>query len=248
MVVDPAGDPVGACPRAKFGKSLSPTKTFPSQRLIYNNSGCHWKAGWGIYASQTSCEKLTDLGGEGMGGRFLSGLKLSIAGVLLIAMVSACGAQPVKTEAPAEVPQASPQNDAASFFSSMSENVDKYSILIGLRQAGIEAMFDESSTAIHDQGIEFKNAGVKIWFDEDHGRAVHVMIVSKEVDFNGARIGASEQSFEDIFGKPIDSHPGKGYKDYDYENLILRLYYDAAGGKTEAVSLMLEQPEGGEQQ
>ena len=189
-----------------------------------------------------------DLGGESMGGRLLSGLKLSIAGFLLIAMVSACGGQPVTPEAPAEVPPTPPKSEAASFFSSMSENVDKYSILIGLKQAGIEAMFDESSTEIHAQGIEFKNAGVSVWFDEDHGRAVHVMIVSKKVDFHGARIGDSEQVFEEIFGKPIDSHPGSGYKDYDYENLILRLYYDAAGGKTEAVSLMVEQPEGGEGQ
>ncbi|SCZ76410.1 hypothetical protein [Acidaminobacter hydrogenoformans] len=180
----------------------------------------------------------------------ISGLKLSIAGILLIAVVSACGAQPVKPGAPAETPPApAPQkSEAASFFSSMSENVEKYSILIGLKQSGIEAMFDETSSEIKEEGIEFKEAGVKVWFDKDHGRAVHVMIVSKEVDFHGARIGDSEQVFDEIYGKSVDSHPGSGYKDYDYENLILRLYYDAAGGKTEAVSLMLELPEGGEEQ
>ena len=183
-----------------------------------------------------------------MHNSFSNRLKLSIAGLLLIVIVSACAAKPAESEVHSEKPEQEPASEAASFFSSMSENVEKYSILIGLKQSGIESMFDETSSEINERGIEFKKAGIKIWFDEDHGRAVHVMIVSKEVDFHGARIGESEQAFEEIFGKPVDSHPGSGYKDYNYENLILRLYYDAAGGKTEAVSLMVEQPEGGDTQ
>lgn len=172
------------------------------------------------------------------------GLKIVIAAVLSAVIVSACASEVPETNAPA--PQ--PASETAVFFTSMSENVEKYRILIGLKQSRIEAMFDETSKDINDSGIEFTSSGIRIWFDEVHGRAVHVMILSKDVDFNGARIGGSEQSFEDVFGKVIDNNPGSGYKDYEYEDLILRLYYDAASGKTEAVSLMLEPPEGGTEQ
>lgn len=170
-----------------------------------------------------------------------SGFKLLIAAVLLAGMVSACASEVPETEAPAPPPM----SETASFFSNMSDNVDKYRILIGLKQSRIEDMFDEASQEIKDAGIEFSNSGIRIWFDEAHGRAVHVMILSKDVDFQGARIGDSEYAFDEAFEKVIDNHPGSGYKDYEYEDLILRLYYDAASGKTEAVSLMLEQPEGG---
>ncbi|MDK9710104.1 hypothetical protein [Acidaminobacter sp.] len=172
------------------------------------------------------------------------GSKIVIAAVLSAVIVSACASEVPETNAPA--PQ--PASETAAFFSSMSENVEKYRVLIGLKQSRIEAMFDETSEGINDSGIEFKHSGIRIWFDEAHGRAVHVMILSKDVDFNGARIGDSEQAFEDAFEKVIDNHPGSGYKDYGYEDLVLRLYYDAASGKTEAVSLMLEPPEGGGEQ
>lgn len=169
------------------------------------------------------------------------GLKIVIAAVLSAVIVSACASEVPETNAPA--PQ--PASETAAFFSSMSENVEKYRILIGLKQSRIEAMFDEAPTDINDSGIEFTASGIRIWFDEAHGRAVHVMILSKAVDFNGAKIGDSEQAFDDAFEKVIDNHPGSGYKDYEYEDLIFRLFYDAASGKTEAVSLMLEPPEGG---
>jgi len=169
------------------------------------------------------------------------GLKIIIAAVLSAVMVSACASEVPETSAPA--PQ--PASDTAALFSSMSENVDKYRVLIGLKQLRIEAMFDEAPEDINDSGIEFEHSGIRIWFDEVNGRAVHVMILSKDVDFNGARIGDSEQAFDDAFEKVVDNHPGSGYKDYEYVDLVLRLYYDAASGKTEAVSLMLEPPEGG---
>jgi len=180
-------------------------------------------------------------GGAGMSPGLKGGFKVAVAAVLLAVTAFACAVEAPEAETPAQPTK----SEAASFFSSMSENVEKYRVLIGLKQSGIEAMFDEASEAINDSGIEFKHSGIRIWFDETHGRAVHVMILSKDVDFNGARIGDDEQAFEEAFKKIVSHNPESGFEDFEYEDLILRLYYDAASGRTESVSLMLEPPEGG---
>lgn len=161
---------------------------------------------------------------------------LTIAAVLGTALVFACASNAPEPHLPAQ----GPSGDTVTYFSALTDNVEKYRILIGLKQERIENMFDEPASAMGDTGVEFKKSAVRIWFDPDHGRATHVMILSKQVDFQGAKLGEGDEAFDRAFGKARNNPQGSDYKDYDYEGLILRLHYDKASGKSEAVSLMAE--------
>jgi hypothetical protein len=165
--------------------------------------------------------------------RRLKWIALLGTAALVAVLVLACA-----LEAPAEVPKPT-TGEVATVFSSIPENVDKYRTLLGLRQSKLESVFNEVPVSLHNEGVEFKSAQVRVWFDENHGRAVHVMILSRNVDFNGAHLGDRVEKFDDAFRDEVALSPEIGYKDYLYEEIVLRLYYDAASGKTEAAGLMV---------
>ena len=66
-------------------------------------------------------------------------------------------------------------------------------------------------------------------------------IITKDVDFNGVKIGDKISKFKSIFGKPIKEDLSSAYSNFKYKGIILSVYYDAKTQQTFAAYVLSEQ-------
>lgn len=159
-------------------------------------------------------------------------LSLTVMTISVMLLVSCGSPQTIKILEKAE--------SGSDYYNALPENVDKYITLIGIKKPIILGLFDETPEELYDLGLEFKKAKIKLWFNETNNRVIRVLLSSKNIDFNGVKIGDTLEAFEIVFGVAVHIYSGLEYRDYLYEGCILRLNYDAASRKTESVCLMSE--------
>jgi hypothetical protein len=159
-------------------------------------------------------------------------MMVSLAAILLMS----CASGPAQVLKPQPQPAES-GGEQASVYDALPENVDKYMTLLGIKKSKVLEMFDETPLVLFDSGLEFKKSKVQIWFNDKNDRAIRVLLTSKEVDFNGVRIGAQMDAFDTAFGE-VKVNPVEGFGDYLHEGYLVRVNYDAASGKAESVYLM----------
>lgn len=118
--------------------------------------------------------------------------------------------------------------------------VDKYTKLIGLTRDEILKKLSENPNLVDEGGLEFQSAGIRVWFGEDGKTANQVFMNSKDIDFNGARVGENVEKFKSIFGKPVLEDKESAYINFDYKGLVLHVPYDSKTQKVIAVYLVKE--------
>ncbi|QGU94478.1 hypothetical protein GOM49_04610 [Clostridium bovifaecis] len=118
--------------------------------------------------------------------------------------------------------------------------IENYTKLIGLSKEEIIDVMGEEATPIDEGGLEFSNAGIRVWFGEDGKNVSQIFMNSSDIDFNGARIGEKIEDFKSVFGKSVLEDTGSAYSNFDYEGLILHVQYDPSTKQVIAVYLMDE--------
>ncbi len=122
---------------------------------------------------------------------------------------------------------------------SRSGDLQAYAALIGMTKTEMAQRLKDEPTPIDEGGVAFPTSGLRAWFDEN-GRAVDIYIDSKDVDFEGARIGDTVESFKEAFGAPINENTESAYAVFAHEGLFLDVNYDPATGVVVAVHLLVE--------
>lgn len=111
--------------------------------------------------------------------------------------------------------------------------------LLGMTRAELPAFLGEPPVPAAGGGLAFNRAGVRVWFDDDtHTRVTRVLVLSDEIDLNGARLGDGITDFIRVFGEPLCDRNGDAR--FPYGQIYLSAVYDTTTGKTAALYLLSE--------
>lgn len=106
-----------------------------------------------------------------------------------------------------------------------STEFDQYVTLIGLDKKELLATVGEEAEQVDEGGVEFKNAGIRVWFDQNSNSTVEqIFFMKSDIDMNGAKIGDTISSFKKIFGEPISDQNGDAH--FKYKDVFISINYD----------------------
>lgn len=113
----------------------------------------------------------------------------------------------------------------------------KYLSLIGLSKEKLISTLNEKPSSVDEGGIEFKEAGIRIWFDQKNYTLVdQIFIMRKDIDLNGVKIGDKISSFKETFGDPVSDKNGDAH--FKYKDIFLSVNYDTKTGLTYSVYIL----------
>jgi len=135
----------------------------------------------------------------------------------------------------------SPESTMQSTPNATNSEGDKNSLtsyisLLGLSMAKLADTLKEEPSNVDEGGMEFKNAGIRIWFDTETGTANQIFTQNKNIDINGAKIGDKIDKFKEKFGKPVSNNNGDMH--FKYGNVFLSVNYDTVTGITYALYVL----------
>jgi hypothetical protein len=144
------------------------------------------------------------------------------------------------TQAPLVVDTESESSTSNSKPSSDTETAsfEKYFNLLGTGKEDFIKTMNEEPNTIDEGGLEFKNAGIRVWLHGDTGAVSQIFFESKDIDFNGARIGDKIEQFKTAFGEPISDKNGDMH--FKYKTGFISVNYDTQTEVTGAVYLLSE--------
>lgn len=134
-------------------------------------------------------------------------------------------------ESSASDPQPSSDTEAANSF-------QPYFDLLGLSKQDLINNISEKPDSIDEGGLEFKEAGIRVWFNWDTNTVSQVYFERNDLDFNGAIIGDKIEDFKSAFGEPISDQNGDMH--FKYEDGYISVNYDTQTEITIAVYLLSE--------
>ncbi len=111
-----------------------------------------------------------------------------------------------------------------------------YISLMGLNRDELAGSFDEKPGSVDEGGLEFKKAGIRVWFDTETGTANQIFTVRKDIDLNGAKIGDKTDKFKEAFGEPVSDKNGDMH--FKYKDVFLSVIYDTSTGETFALYIL----------
>jgi len=119
-----------------------------------------------------------------------------------------------------------------------NNNFQEYSKLIGLNKEELITTLGEDPISIDEGGLEFSQANIRVWF-ENYGESTvnEVYIYNNKINFNGAKIGDTISNFEKIFGEAVKEDTTSSYNNFEFNNIVLSVYYDPNTKETFAVYL-----------
>lgn len=137
----------------------------------------------------------------------------------------------------------STNQDNNSNNESKSEDTDnsfeKYLKYLGLSKENLISTLNEKPTTVDEGGLEFKEAGIRIWFDPNTFTKVSQVFTQREdIDFNGVKIGDKIDEFKKAFGEPVSDNNGDMH--FKYDNAYISVNYDTKTNVTFAVYLLSE--------
>lgn len=113
----------------------------------------------------------------------------------------------------------------------------KYLSLIGVNKSKLKDILNEKPNIVDEGGSDFKKAGIRIWFDDKRYTFVEqILIMNKDIDINGVKIGDNISGFKKVFGSPISNKNGDAH--FRYKNVFLSINYDVLTGKTYGVYIL----------
>jgi len=173
--------------------------------------------------------------------------KTAFAALLALCLtLSACaeksaGASPAMTPETSAVPSGQVENtfsaSPAASAEAAGDSTAYYISLLGLSKEEITAKIGEEPSDVDEGGLEFKNAGIRVWFDGNENRTVsQVFTARKDISLNGAVIGDKIDAFKKAFGTPLSDKNGDMH--FAYKGAYLSVIYDTASGDTAAVYIL----------
>jgi len=112
-----------------------------------------------------------------------------------------------------------------------------YLNFLGLSKEELINNLGEEPTTIDEGGLEFKKAGIRVWFKED--KVNQVFTQSSDINFKGAKIGDKIDEFKKVFGEPESNE--NGVMNFKYEdNAYISINYDTNNNDTYAVYFLTE--------
>ncbi len=107
--------------------------------------------------------------------------------------------------------------------------------LIGISKEELIKNFNEEPVKVDEGGLEFKNAQIRVWFDENK-KVAQVFLMNNQMDLNGVKIGDKISQFKEVFGEPTSEKKDDAH--FKYDNVFLSVIYDKENGNTYAVYIL----------
>lgn len=127
----------------------------------------------------------------------------------------------------------------AKIYQMQNKNFEEYIKLLGISKKELIKIIGEKPTTIDEGGFEFFNYGIRVWFEGyGKGPVEQVYTDKKDVDFKGVKIGDKISKFRKVFGKPVKENTTSAYNNFEYNGIILSVYYDSKTGKTFAAYIL----------
>ena len=103
--------------------------------------------------------------------------------------------------------------------------LDRYIGLLGLTKEELVKSLGEEPEKIDEGGLEFKNAGIRIWFDHTNYRtAEQILVMDPQFDILGVKLGEKIDRFKDVLKDPVSDQNGDAH--FKYNNVYLSIIYD----------------------
>lgn len=117
------------------------------------------------------------------------------------------------------------------------DNFIEYIGLIGLSKEKLISTLNENPNSIDEGGLEFKKAGIRVWFDKKNNTQVdQVFIMNSDINLNGVKIGDKISRFKEVFGNPISDRNGDAH--FKYTGIFLSVNYDTNSQQTYGVYIL----------
>lgn len=141
-------------------------------------------------------------------------------------------------DAPADSQDAevTPEDDNITDVNTVS--FQQYFDLLGASKDKLLDTLTEEPTKIDEGGLEFKENGLRIWFNTDFTAVSQIFTDRVDIDFNGAKIGDKIESFKKAFGEPISDTNGDMH--FKYDEGFISVNYDTQTEASFAVYLLSE--------
>ena len=132
----------------------------------------------------------------------------------------------------------SSSSDENQALETNDKSFETYMELLGLSKQDLLNRMNEKPDTIDEGGLEFKEEGIRVWFDMETGVVSQIYFDKNDMDFNGARIGDKIERFKTAFGEPISDNNGDMH--FKYKDRYISVNYDAQSQITVAVYLLSE--------
>ncbi len=113
-----------------------------------------------------------------------------------------------------------------------------YFDLLGSSKQDLINDISEKPESVDEGGLEFKETGIRVWFNTDADVVNQVFTQREDLDFQGAKIGDTIESFQKAFGEPISDQNGDMH--FKYKEGYISVIYDTQTQNTFAVYLLSE--------
>ncbi|EXG86289.1 hypothetical protein K413DRAFT_3115 [Clostridium sp. ASBs410] len=129
-------------------------------------------------------------------------------------------------------------HDQVSSSDNEVSSFEIYFNLLGLSKQELNNSISEKPEPVDEGGLEYKETGIRVWFNSDTGIVNQVFTQREDLDFKGAKIGDKAESFQNAFGEPISDQNGDMH--FKYKDGYISVIYDTQTGITFAVYLLNE--------
>lgn len=106
-----------------------------------------------------------------------------------------------------------------------SARLDSYIGLLGLTKEELVKNLGEEPEKIDEGGLEFKNAGIRIWFDQtNYKTAEQIFVMDPDFDIQGVKLGEKIDKFKEVLKDPVSDQNGDAH--FKYNDIYLSINYD----------------------
>ncbi|MBE5979457.1 MAG: hypothetical protein E7249_10005 [Paenibacillaceae bacterium] len=137
--------------------------------------------------------------------------------------------------------EASKESSAAEAITTAAEDesarLDGYIGLLGLTKEELVKNLGEEPEKIDEGGLEFKNAGIRIWFDQtNYKTAEQIFVMDPDFDIHGVKLGEKIDKFKEVLKDPVSDRNGDAH--FKYNDIYLSINYDTSTQVTYGLYLL----------
>ena len=125
--------------------------------------------------------------------------------------------------------EAAKESSAAEAITTAAEDesarLDGYIGLLGLTKEELVKNLGEEPEKIDEGGLEFKKAGIRIWFDQTNYKTVEqIFVMNPDFDIHGVKLGEKIDKFKEVLKDPVSDRNGDAH--FKYNDIYLSINYD----------------------
>ena len=103
--------------------------------------------------------------------------------------------------------------------------LERYIGLLGLTKEELVKNLGEEPEKIDEGGLEFKKAGIRIWFDQTNFKtAEQIFVMDPDFDIHGVKLGEKIDKFKEVLKDPVSDRNGDAH--FKYNDIYLSINYD----------------------